>query len=68
MKPNNSSGQVFKCPSRDLNPEPHELPLCPCDPINNTQNYWVFGLFPTSYILKTKKHNVSETGFVSVLR
>jgi hypothetical protein len=27
-----------------------------------------FGLYPSSGIYKTKKHNVSETGFVSVLR
>jgi hypothetical protein len=28
----------------------------------NTQNYWVFGLFPSSGILETRKHDVSETG------
>jgi hypothetical protein len=27
----------------------------------NTQNYWVFGLFPSSVILETRKHDVSET-------
>jgi hypothetical protein len=32
------------------------------------QNYWVFGLRPSSGILETRKHNVSETGSVSVLR
>jgi hypothetical protein len=32
------------------------------------QNYWVFGLFPSSGILGTRKHNVSKTGSVSVLR
>jgi hypothetical protein len=32
------------------------------------QNYWVFGLFPSSGILGTRKHDVSETGSVSVLR
>jgi hypothetical protein len=32
-----------------------------------TQNYWVFGPRPSSGILKTRKHNVSETGSVSVL-
>jgi hypothetical protein len=31
------------------------------------QNYWVFGLFPSSDILGTRKH-VSETGSVCVLR
>jgi hypothetical protein len=36
--------------------------------MNNTQNYWVFGLCPTSGILKTRKHNVSETETISVLR
>jgi hypothetical protein len=33
-----------------------------------SQNYWISGLCPSSGILKTKKHNVSETGSVSVLR
>jgi hypothetical protein len=32
------------------------------------QNYWVFGLCSSSGILETRKHNVSETGPVSVLR
>jgi hypothetical protein len=34
----------------------------------NTQNYWVFGLCQSSGILETRKHDVSETGSVSVLR
>jgi hypothetical protein len=34
----------------------------------NVQNYWVFGLFPSSCILGTKKQNVSENGSVSILR
>jgi hypothetical protein len=33
--------------------------------VHNTQNYCVlFGLFPSSGILKTREHNVSETGLV----
>jgi hypothetical protein len=32
-----------------------------------TQNYWVFGLCPSSCILKTREHNVLETGYVSIL-
>jgi hypothetical protein len=33
------------------------------------QSYWAcFGLYPSSCIWKTKDHNVSETGSVSVLR
>jgi hypothetical protein len=32
------------------------------------QNYWVFGLCPSTGILGTRKHDVSETGSVSVLR
>jgi hypothetical protein len=32
------------------------------------QNYWFFGLFRSSGILQTRKHDVSETGSVSVLR
>jgi hypothetical protein len=30
--------------------------------ISKLQNYWVFGLCPSSGILETRKHNVSETG------
>jgi hypothetical protein len=30
--------------------------------VYHTQNYWVFGLCPSSGILETRKHNVSETG------
>jgi hypothetical protein len=33
-----------------------------------SQNYWVFGLSPSSGILKTREHNVSETASVSVFR
>jgi hypothetical protein len=36
--------------------------------VYNTQNYWVFGLFPSSGILENRKHDDSETGSVSVLR
>jgi hypothetical protein len=32
------------------------------------QNHWGSGLCPSSGILKTRKHDVSETGSVSVLR
>jgi hypothetical protein len=35
--------------------------------VRNTQNYWVFGRFPSSGILEDRKHDVSETGSVSVL-
>jgi hypothetical protein len=31
--------------------------------VYDIQNYWVFGLCPSSGILVTRKHNVSETGF-----
>jgi hypothetical protein len=34
----------------------------------NTQNYLVSGLYPSSGILNTGKHNISETGSDSVLR
>jgi hypothetical protein len=34
----------------------------------NTQNHWVSGLCPSSGILNSREHNVSETGSVSVLR
>jgi hypothetical protein len=33
-----------------------------------TQNYWVFGLRPSSGILKSRYHIVSETASVSVFR
>jgi hypothetical protein len=33
--------------------------------VYNTQNYWGFGLFPSSGILENRKHDVSETGSVS---
>jgi hypothetical protein len=36
--------------------------------VYNTQNYLVFGLFPSSVILETRKNDISETGSVSVLR
>jgi hypothetical protein len=36
--------------------------------VYNTHNYWAVGLFPWSGILKTREENVSETGYVSVLR
>jgi hypothetical protein len=28
--------------------------------VYNTQNYWVFGLCPTSDFQETRKHNVSD--------
>jgi hypothetical protein len=30
----------------------------------NAQNYWGFGLGPSSSILKSRKHSISETGSV----
>jgi hypothetical protein len=36
--------------------------------VYKTQNYLVFGLCSLSGILETRRHNVSETGYVSVLR
>jgi hypothetical protein len=36
--------------------------------VYNTQNYWGFGLYPSSSILETIKHNVLDTGSISVLR
>jgi hypothetical protein len=36
--------------------------------VSNTQNYLVLELFPSTRILGIKKHNVSETGSVFVLR
>jgi hypothetical protein len=35
--------------------------------VYHIQNYWVFKLFPTPDILGTRKHDISETGSVSVL-
>jgi hypothetical protein len=36
--------------------------------VYNSQVYWVFWTFPSSGIPETRKHDVSETGSVSVLR
>jgi hypothetical protein len=36
--------------------------------VYNTQNDWVLKICPSSSILETRKHNVSETGSVSILR
>jgi hypothetical protein len=36
--------------------------------VYHTQNYWVFGLFQSPGILGNRKHDVSETGSVSVFR
>jgi hypothetical protein len=36
--------------------------------VYHTQNYWDFGFCPSSGILGTRKHDVSETGSVCVLR
>jgi hypothetical protein len=36
--------------------------------VDNTENYWAFGLCPSSDILETREHNVLETGSLSVLR
>jgi hypothetical protein len=33
----------------------------------DTQNYWAYALSPSSGILETRKHDVSETGSVSVI-
>jgi hypothetical protein len=32
------------------------------------QDYWIFGPYPSPDILKTREHNVSETGSVLFLR
>jgi hypothetical protein len=34
--------------------------------MHQTQNCWVLGRFPSSGILENRKHDVSETGSVSV--
>jgi hypothetical protein len=36
--------------------------------VYHIQSYWDFGLFPSSGLLGTRKHEVSETGSVSFLR
>jgi hypothetical protein len=33
--------------------------------VYHSQNYWVFGLFPSSGIVGTRKHDVSVAGSVS---
>jgi hypothetical protein len=34
--------------------------------VYNTYSHWIFGLFPSSGVLENRKHDVSETGSVSV--
>jgi hypothetical protein len=36
--------------------------------VYNTQKYWVSGLRPSSRILNSRNYNVSETGYVPILR
>jgi hypothetical protein len=36
--------------------------------VYNNQNYWVFGLCPSSGVVKDGEHNVSEAESVSFLR
>jgi hypothetical protein len=36
--------------------------------VETTQNYLCFGLCPSSGVLETIKHNITETGFVSFLK
>jgi hypothetical protein len=36
--------------------------------VYNTQNYQVFGLCSSSCITETRKHNVSETGSIAIVR
>jgi hypothetical protein len=35
---------------------------------DNLKGYWVFGVCPSSGILKTREHNIFATGSLSVLR
>jgi hypothetical protein len=34
----------------------------------HSQNYWISGLCPMSGILNTRKHDIPETGSVSIFR
>jgi hypothetical protein len=52
--------QVFR--TKQQNGDPATLTF------NLIQNYWDFGLRPSSGIVKTRKHNVSDTRSVCVLR
>jgi hypothetical protein len=36
--------------------------------MNHSQNYWAFGLRPSSGILETRKRNILETESVLVIR
>jgi hypothetical protein len=36
--------------------------------VHDIQNHWIPGLCPSSGILNTRKHNVSETASVAILR
>jgi hypothetical protein len=57
---------AFRCVTMRINLESLDVLL---SPQNDTWDYQVFGLSPSSSILKsTTEHNVSETGSVSFLR
>jgi hypothetical protein len=36
--------------------------------LQNSQNYWIFGLLPSSGILENRKHDVSKAGSVNIFR
>jgi hypothetical protein len=36
--------------------------------VDDTKNYWGFGIFPSSGILGNREYDVSETGSLSVFR
>jgi hypothetical protein len=60
----NTTSVVASCGYRH---RPHRIHHFPVNQLL-CQDYWVFGLCPSSGILETRKQNFSETGSVSVLR
>jgi hypothetical protein len=54
-----------RVPREDMNTSPIRV----LTKLYKTQDYWVFGLCPSSSILKdTKEHSISEIGSVSIFR
>jgi hypothetical protein len=70
METVNYFSQESQCPGRDMNTKPPEYSYTKLTDSKNSlqQNYWVLGLYPSSGILENRKHDVSESVSVSVLR
>jgi hypothetical protein len=66
-KPNSRSA-AQEIPGRLQAVSPNKLIHFVLNGSDDGQNYWIFWTLSLVGILETRKHNVSETGSVSVLR